>query len=72
MKPPKQTVRAHNRTVTLSSAEYADRLEAHAEALLRDVGNTYRGAPPEVQALLLARPVFVAVLSWASNRPEQH
>jgi hypothetical protein len=72
MKPPKQTIRSHNRTTELDAAEYADRLESWASVSMQNLCRAYRGAPPEVQALLLARPVFVAALSWDSNRPEQH
>ena len=67
MKPPKQTQRAHNRTVTLAPEAYAAKLETYAVAQLVAVVKAYRDASAEVQALLLARPVFVAALAWASS-----
>jgi hypothetical protein len=68
MKPPKQTLRAHNRTTTLDAAEYADRLESWASVSMQNLCRAYRDAPPEVQAQLLARPVFVAALSWEGTK----
>jgi hypothetical protein len=63
----KQTLRLHNRSVTLSPEAYAQRLEGYAVRSLKQVVNTYRAAPPEVQALLMSRPVYVTALAWAQS-----
>lgn len=72
MKSPRQTVRSHNRTVTRTPVQFAQALEANAEFHLRQIVAFYRAAPPEVQALLLARPAVATALAWASSHaPEQ-
>ena len=67
MTAPKRTFVAHGRTHTLDAQAYADKLEAYAEVRIQALVQIYRAADPEVRALLLARPVFVTVLTWASN-----
>ena len=67
MSTPRQVVRSHNRTVTLSPEAYAVKLARHAIVHLEAVVDVYRSAPPEVQTLLLVRPEFVAALTWASS-----
>ena len=68
MRTPRQVVRSHNRTVTLSPEAYARKLRRHAIVHLEAVVDVYRAAPPEVQNLLLVRPEFVAALAWDANR----
>jgi hypothetical protein len=70
MRTPRQTVRAHGKTQTLTPQAYALKLEAHAAKHLAAVVALYRGAPPEVQALLMARPAVSTALAWASNQAE--
>ena len=67
MRTPRQVVRNHNRTVTLSPEAYARKLRRHAILHLEAVVDVFRAAPPEVQALLLTDEAFVSALTWASN-----
>ena len=71
MTAPKRTFVAHGHTHTLTAEAYAAKLEAYAEAQLQALVQLYRTAEPEIQTRLLARPAFVIVLTWASNKPEQ-
>ena len=68
MRTPRQVVRSHNRTVTLSPEQYARKLRRHAILHLEAVVDVYRAAPAEVQALLLTDAAFVAALTWTSNQ----
>ena len=64
----KRVVRQHNRTITLSAEAYAEKLTTHAYQHLQAIVDAYRSASPDVQALLMARLVFVTALTWASSQ----
>jgi len=68
MTAPKRTFVAHGRTHTLTAEAYGIKLEAYAEAQIQALVQLYRTAEPEIQTRLLARPVFVTVLTWASSQ----
>jgi hypothetical protein len=66
MRVPKQTIRAHNRTVELAPEQYARKLRKHAILHLKAIVTIYRTCPPEVQSLLLGTPEFSTALAYST------